>query len=308
MANVFKTVNGKILLTAPGSGKIANECCCGEGDCRICGQGFKEFTWCISVTDGGTTPDCYGIAYVRVDTDGCAYYLDGGAAVPALYGKDTGTLLGYFNLDIVFEKDFVYVRIWVWGSPPYFPGGGKYSPWVKVPLIGCAITLPPMTILDNSYPITMTFEPYPCYSPVCHDTYGDCHKVPPPMANCHSAGWLYGQHLTGVFTTTNPGNCGGMVSVPWSDFNGVYDLAPTGYCVWSGAGGKDNSKIMILSCNYSENYWQVEMDYPTGCLCSSGPGDLGLMCPSGSLRLTGSTPVYRAWSDPKELIGYCTIS
>ena len=164
MANVFKTVNGKILLTAPGSGKIANECCCET--CETCCE--NPWVFCFTVNDGGSTP-LYAYASISITTtkSGCCCT---GWANGTLYRSSDGATLGYVTMELVVTHDGCFARFTVC-SASYTTCGtcppGCPSAWVKGTLTGtvpsaCELTFAATIARSGTTPLNVEAADFPC--------------------------------------------------------------------------------------------------------------------------------------------------
>lgn len=206
MANVFVTVNNKILLTAPGSGKIANECCCEETGCTPC---KKKFVLFVQITDGTDVAKCFLDFRDSpfCDTDCRCWKVNRGWGYCDInrrifmYTKSSqrpGTLDAelHFTRNAVVGKFTLSLPSWN-NTPPWcFPWTGTTA-WVKGVLTevpgGCGIAfsatiprvgLPPLTLtavetLDNVVTLANGITTYPVGDTSC-PMCGPLKSVGPP--------------------------------------------------------------------------------------------------------------------------------
>jgi hypothetical protein len=162
VANVYKTVNGKILLTAPGSGKIANECCC-KADCTPCCE--DPWLFCVKVNDGTN----YAYADVSIDTalsDCCC----GGSVAATLKRSDTGATVGTLYMSLLVAHDGCFAAFAI--DSAYFATCSSYPPgcpsaWVKGTLTGtvpddCKLSFAATIARNGTTPLNIAAEEWPC--------------------------------------------------------------------------------------------------------------------------------------------------
>jgi len=245
MANVYKTVNGKILLTAPGSGKIAKACCCGAATCETCCE--NPWRLCVTVSDG--TIVAQALVSIVTTLAGCCCSGTG----TGVLCKTDGTSIGTVQVELLVTHDGTFARFTVTSAVLATCGAGCISAWVEGTLTGtiptnCTLSFTPTIARSGTTALTISAT----------DSYTSCNGC--DCSNCTTC-------RGGGATLVVSGIGGNPCAI--NKMNGTYALTYGPPCGWttgwkSGAPECGGSVTAWLTCISVTNVWYLTVQVDSG--------------------------------------------